>query len=107
MVLPSIYVVEPASIAESVVAVGSSNMELETLKKEHRAYAFLGRGFLSFPEEEKCISEAIIASSTDHPWESIDNTLEKILEQALGTTVNRVPVVYVSLGLLRPFMCLL
>ncbi|GKV13057.1 hypothetical protein SLEP1_g24131 [Rubroshorea leprosula] len=71
------HVVEPASMAESLVAVGSSNMEWETLKKEHRAYAFLARGFMSFPEEEKCISEAIIASSTDHPWESIDNTLEK------------------------------
>ncbi|GKV13053.1 hypothetical protein SLEP1_g24127 [Rubroshorea leprosula] len=72
------HVVEPASMAESLVAVGSSNMEWETLKKEHRAYAFLARGFMSFPEEEKCISEAIIASSTDRlPWESIDNTLEQ------------------------------
>ncbi|GLT44937.1 hypothetical protein SLA2020_188100 [Shorea laevis] len=71
------HVVEPASMAESLVAVGSSNIEWETLK-EHRAYAFLGRGFMSFPEEEKCISKAIIASSTDHfPWERIDNTLEK------------------------------
>ncbi|GLT84516.1 hypothetical protein SLE2022_027410 [Rubroshorea leprosula] len=72
------HVVEPASMAESLVAVGSSNMEWETLKKEHRAYAFLAQGFMSFPEEEKCISEAIIASSTDHfPQERIDNTLEK------------------------------
>ncbi|GLT77596.1 hypothetical protein SLA2020_491640 [Shorea laevis] len=36
-------VVEPASMAKSLVAVGSSNMEWETWKKEHRAYAFLGR----------------------------------------------------------------
>ncbi|GLT84520.1 hypothetical protein SLE2022_027450 [Rubroshorea leprosula] len=45
------HVVEPASMAESPVAVGSSNIEWETLKKEHRAYAFLGRGFMSFPEK--------------------------------------------------------
>ncbi|GLT84523.1 hypothetical protein SLE2022_027480 [Rubroshorea leprosula] len=72
------HVVEPASMAKSLLAVGSSNIEWETLKKEHRTYAFLGRGFMSFPQEEKCISEAIIASSTDHfPQERIDNTLKK------------------------------
>ncbi|GKV13052.1 hypothetical protein SLEP1_g24126 [Rubroshorea leprosula] len=46
------HVVEPASMAESLVAVGPSNMEWETLKKEHRAYAFLAQGFMSFPEKE-------------------------------------------------------
>ncbi|GKV13051.1 hypothetical protein SLEP1_g24125 [Rubroshorea leprosula] len=40
------HVVEPASMAESPVAVGSSNIEWETLKKEHRAYAFLGQAVL-------------------------------------------------------------
>ncbi|XP_022757208.1 F-box protein At4g00755-like [Durio zibethinus] len=56
---------------------GSSNfMEWEALEREHRVYASLARGFLSFAIRE-CISEAIIASSTDnHPDESIDNTLD-------------------------------
>ncbi|GLT44938.1 hypothetical protein SLA2020_188110 [Shorea laevis] len=56
-----VHVVEPAPKAESSVAVGSSTMEWEILKKEHDAYALLAERFMS--EEEKCISEAIIASS--------------------------------------------
>ncbi|XWS32241.1 hypothetical protein CRYUN_Cryun23aG0143200 [Craigia yunnanensis] len=56
---------------------GSSNfMEWKALEREHRVYAFLAHGGLSFAVGE-CISEAIIASSTDnYPEESIDNTLE-------------------------------
>ncbi|KAK6260749.1 hypothetical protein SCA6_015223 [Theobroma cacao] len=56
---------------------GPSNfMEWEALEREHRVFAFLARGCLSFGLRD-CISEAIIASSTDnYPEESIDNTLE-------------------------------
>ncbi|MBA0790879.1 hypothetical protein Gohar_015496, partial [Gossypium harknessii] len=44
--------------------------------REHRAYAFLARCCLSTTAGD-CISEAIIASSTDnYPEESICNTLE-------------------------------
>lgn len=72
------HVLEPNSIFKSTEEVGSSNLELENLKKEHRAYAFLTRGCTSFAEEQQCISEAIAASSTDnYPEESITNTLVK------------------------------
>ncbi|TYI19479.1 hypothetical protein ES332_A07G167400v1 [Gossypium tomentosum] len=56
---------------------GSSNfMEWEALEREHRAYAFLARCCLSTTAGD-CISEAIIASTTDnYPEESICNTLE-------------------------------
>ncbi|MBA0731706.1 hypothetical protein Golax_022560 [Gossypium laxum] len=56
---------------------GSSNfVEWEALEREHRAYAFLARCCLSTTAGD-CISEAIIASSTDnYPEESICNTLE-------------------------------
>ncbi|KAA3458757.1 F-box protein isoform X1 [Gossypium australe] len=59
------------------VGAGSSNfMEWEALEREHRAYAFLARCCLSTTAGD-CISEAIIASSTDnYPEESICNTLE-------------------------------
>lgn len=72
------HVVEPDGMLKSTEEVGSSNVELETLMKEHRVYAFLSRGCTSFAEEEQCISEAIVASSTDnYPEESISNTLVK------------------------------
>ncbi|GKV13050.1 hypothetical protein SLEP1_g24124 [Rubroshorea leprosula] len=45
------HVVESASITKSLVAVGTSNIEWETLKKEHRAYAVLGQRLMSFPEK--------------------------------------------------------
>lgn len=58
-------------------SVGSSkSKEWETLDREHRAYAKLGRRCASFAVED-CVSEAISASSTDNfPEESIFHTLE-------------------------------
>ncbi|KAB2595632.1 F-box protein [Pyrus ussuriensis x Pyrus communis] len=63
--------------AEEVAEVGSSkSKEWETLEREHRVYAFLARGFISF-DVRSSISKAISASSTDnYPEESIRNTLE-------------------------------
>ncbi|GKU88266.1 hypothetical protein SLEP1_g2548 [Rubroshorea leprosula] len=73
------HVVEHCCIARNPwVEGGSSNMEWETLKKEHRVYAFLARGCKSSAESEHCISEPIEASSTHlHPLEAIENTLEE------------------------------
>ncbi|KAI5564457.1 hypothetical protein POPTR_014G076200v4 [Populus trichocarpa] len=49
--------------------------EWESLKREHKAYAFLAKGSISFPFKQ-CIADAITASSTDHfPREGIRNTL--------------------------------
>ncbi|XP_011035366.1 PREDICTED: F-box protein At4g00755 isoform X2 [Populus euphratica] len=58
--------------------VGCSKfVEWETLKREHKAYAFLAQACLSFPFDD-CIKDAISASSTDnYPEESICNTLRK------------------------------
>ncbi|GLU00604.1 hypothetical protein SLE2022_179570 [Rubroshorea leprosula] len=74
------HVVEHCCVARNPqVEAGSSNMEWETLKKEHRVYAFLARGCMSFAESKDCITEAIMASSTDrYPDESIYNTLEEL-----------------------------
>ncbi|XVE77063.1 hypothetical protein DITRI_Ditri13aG0031600 [Diplodiscus trichospermus] len=71
------YVNELSDAAQEHDEAGSSNfMEWEALKKEHRVYSFFARHCLSF-DVGNCISEAIIASSTDNnPEESIDNTLE-------------------------------
>ncbi|XWS77105.1 hypothetical protein CRYUN_Cryun01aG0233800 [Craigia yunnanensis] len=71
------HVNELGGTAKGHAEAGSSNfIEWEALEREHRVYAFLARGCLSFAVRE-CISEAIIASSTDnYPEESIDNTLE-------------------------------
>ncbi|KAE8721301.1 F-box protein [Hibiscus syriacus] len=71
------HVNELSGPARGHAEAGCSNFnEWEALKREHRVYAFLARGCLSFAIRE-CISEAIIASSTDnYPEESIDNTLE-------------------------------
>ncbi|TYJ07136.1 hypothetical protein E1A91_A12G283100v1 [Gossypium mustelinum] len=50
--------------------------ELECLRKNHRIYTLLARAFNPFVRKD-CISDAIIASSTDnYPEESINNTLE-------------------------------
>ncbi|MBA0773685.1 hypothetical protein Gotri_008942 [Gossypium trilobum] len=50
--------------------------ELECLRKNHRIYTLLARAFNPFVRKD-CISEAVIASSTDnYPEESIHNTLE-------------------------------
>ncbi|KAK8557804.1 hypothetical protein V6N13_008191 [Hibiscus sabdariffa] len=58
------------------VGAGASNfMEWETLEREHRVYAFLAQQ-CSLLAVGDCISKAIVASSTDNPEESIDNTLE-------------------------------
>ncbi|GMJ01559.1 hypothetical protein like AT4G00755 [Hibiscus trionum] len=67
------------------VGAGSSNfMEWETLEREHRVYAFLAHQCLLLSVWD-CISEAIIASSTDnYPQESIDNTLEPRARVARG-----------------------
>ncbi|XVF79979.1 hypothetical protein PTKIN_Ptkin15bG0033500 [Pterospermum kingtungense] len=71
------YVNELSDTAKGHAEAGSSNyMEWKALEREHRVYAFLAQHCLSFCVR-KCISEAIIASSTDHyPEESIVNTLE-------------------------------
>ncbi|KAK9078064.1 hypothetical protein SSX86_002121 [Deinandra increscens subsp. villosa] len=51
-------------------------MEWSCLEREHRVYALLARSFTSFMRKD-CISEAIVASSTDnYPQESIHHTLE-------------------------------
>ncbi|KAL9228948.1 hypothetical protein vseg_004473 [Gypsophila vaccaria] len=57
--------------------VGSSrSVELEQLKKEHRAFASLARGLTS-SEVIECLSDATGASSTDnYPEEGVHNTLE-------------------------------
>ncbi|KAH7577853.1 hypothetical protein ACOSP7_001083 [Xanthoceras sorbifolium] len=70
-------VIELTSSTKEPTEVGSSNfMEWENLKQEHRAYAFLTRGFTSFAVKQ-LIAEAISASSTDnYPEEGIDNTLD-------------------------------
>ena len=71
------HVNELGGTAKGHAEAGSSNfMEWEALEREHRVYAFLAHGCLSFVDRE-CISEAIIASSTDnYPDESIENTLQ-------------------------------
>ncbi|XVE77056.1 hypothetical protein DITRI_Ditri13aG0031200 [Diplodiscus trichospermus] len=71
------HVNELGDAAKEHDEAGSSNlMEWEALKREHRVYSFFARRCLS-SAIGNCISEAIMASSTDHnPEESIDNTLE-------------------------------
>ncbi|KAK1559420.1 hypothetical protein Q3G72_014312 [Acer saccharum] len=69
-------VIELMSSTKNPAEVGSSNFtEWESLKKEHRAYAFLARGFTSFAVKQ-LIVEPIAASSTDNfPTENIYHTL--------------------------------
>uniref|UniRef100_A0A6N2L8T3 F-box domain-containing protein n=1 Tax=Salix viminalis TaxID=40686 RepID=A0A6N2L8T3_SALVM len=69
---------EPSCGNEKASEVGCSKfVEWETLKREHKAYAFLAQGCLLFPFKE-CILDAISASSTDnYPVESIRNTLRQ------------------------------
>ncbi|KAJ6872736.1 hypothetical protein NC651_031765 [Populus alba x Populus x berolinensis] len=71
-------VIEPSCVMEKASEVGCSKfVEWETLKREHKAYAFLAQACLSFPFDD-CIKDAISASSTDnYPEESIRNTLQK------------------------------
>lgn len=71
------HVVEVNDCEATEISVGSSNSkELETLERDHKAYAILGRSCKEFAVED-CILEAISASSTDnYPEESIQNTLE-------------------------------
>ncbi|XP_022735228.1 F-box protein At4g00755-like [Durio zibethinus] len=71
------HVNELGGTAKRHAEAGSSNfMEWEALEREHRVYALLARYCLS-SAVGNCISEAIMASSTDnYPQESIDNTLE-------------------------------
>ncbi|KAF9687778.1 hypothetical protein SADUNF_Sadunf02G0128400 [Salix dunnii] len=70
-------VIEPSCGIEKPSEFGCSKfVEWETLKREHKTYAFLAQGCLSFPLRE-CILDAISASSTDnYPVESIRNTLQ-------------------------------
>ncbi|KAF8379427.1 hypothetical protein HHK36_028862 [Tetracentron sinense] len=58
------------------MGVGSNNsMEWESLKRDHRVYAFFAQGLMSFMIKD-CSLNAISASSTDnYPEESIQNTL--------------------------------
>ncbi|KAM7277106.1 hypothetical protein ACFE04_018972 [Oxalis oulophora] len=67
--------------------IGSSNaVEWEILKKEHRAYAFLARGFKSFTVRD-IICNVICASSTDNfPEEGIRHTLEA--RERIGRTAS-------------------
>ncbi|OMO78672.1 hypothetical protein CCACVL1_14223 [Corchorus capsularis] len=71
------HVNEPTGAIKGPAEAGSStSRECEVSEREHRVFAFLARGCLSFGLRE-CISKAIIASSTDnYPEESIVNTLE-------------------------------
>ncbi|KAH8516749.1 hypothetical protein H0E87_004922 [Populus deltoides] len=71
-------VIEPSCDIEKASEVGCSKfVEWETLKREHKVYAFLVQGCMSFPFG-KCILDAISASSTDNfPEESIRNTVQQ------------------------------
>ncbi|KDP28688.1 hypothetical protein JCGZ_14459 [Jatropha curcas] len=86
-------VIEPNCGMENPSEVGcSKSVEWETLKREHRVYAFLAQGFTSFALRE-CVSDAISASSTDnYPEESIHNTLQP------GDRVARRPSYWSSKG---------
>ncbi|GLT84522.1 hypothetical protein SLE2022_027470 [Rubroshorea leprosula] len=58
------HVVEPASMAKSLVAVGPSNMERETWKKEHKPCAFFARGF---PERQMVVA----VGPSNMEWETL------------------------------------
>ncbi|XP_028756373.1 F-box protein At4g00755-like isoform X2 [Neltuma alba] len=56
--------------------VPGNPMTWDCLKRNHNVYAFLARGLAPYVRQN-CISEAVVASSTDnYPEESIQNTME-------------------------------
>ncbi|KAK9291392.1 hypothetical protein L1049_019339 [Liquidambar formosana] len=68
--------IEVKNVIEPVEFGPKFSMEWECLERDHRVYAFLAQGLTSFMRKD-CITEAIVASSTDnYPEESIQNTLE-------------------------------
>ncbi|KAK4489529.1 hypothetical protein RD792_005338, partial [Penstemon davidsonii] len=70
------HVVEVKRSVETVGTGMNDSSEWIRLEREHRVYASLTQGLISFPSKD-CISDAICASSTDnYPEESIINTLE-------------------------------
>ncbi|KAL3834487.1 hypothetical protein ACJIZ3_009223 [Penstemon smallii] len=70
------HVVEVKRPVETVGTGMNDSSEWIRLEREHRVYASLTQGLISFPCKD-CISDAICASSTDnYPEESIINTLE-------------------------------
>lgn len=70
------YIIEVKNVIEPVEVGPNVSLEWERLKRDHRVYAFLARGFTSFMTKD-CIEKSICASSTDnYPEESIHNTLE-------------------------------
>ncbi|KAK4283147.1 hypothetical protein QN277_000131 [Acacia crassicarpa] len=69
-------VIEVDNMIEPIRFVPGNPMTLDCLKRNHKVYAFLACG-LERNMRENCISEAIVASSTDnYPVESIQNTME-------------------------------
>lgn len=70
------HVIEVNDVIEPDEFKLNNSIEWRCLKRDHRIYAFLARGFDSFMRKD-CLFEAICASSTDnYPEESIQNTLE-------------------------------
>lgn len=69
-------IVEVKNTIEPLDYGNEDSSEWACLERDHRVYAFLTRGLSSFARKD-CISDAIVASSTDnYPQESIENTLE-------------------------------
>ncbi|XP_050203421.1 F-box protein At4g00755 isoform X2 [Mercurialis annua] len=82
------HVAEPNCTKNSLEIGCSNSAERETLAREHRVYAFLAHGCTSFAVRE-CISDSIIASSTDnYPEETIHNTLEPRDRVAIHNTLE-------------------
>ncbi|PPD76404.1 hypothetical protein GOBAR_DD26677 [Gossypium barbadense] len=71
-----VHTIEMNNLIDTVGHKQNDCDELECLRKNHRIYTLLARAFNPFVRKD-CISEAVIASSTDnYPEESIHNTLE-------------------------------
>ncbi|KAB1671445.1 hypothetical protein [Gossypium barbadense] len=71
-----VHTIEMNNLIDTVGHKQDDCDELECLRKNHRIYTLLARAFNPFVRKD-CISDAIIASSTDnYPEESINNTLE-------------------------------
>nr|KJB52835.1 hypothetical protein B456_008G279900 [Gossypium raimondii] len=71
-----VHTIEMNNLIDTVGHKQNDCDELECLRKNHRIYTLLAQAFNPFVRKD-CISEAVIASSTDnYPEESIHNTLE-------------------------------
>lgn len=69
-------IVEVKNTIEPLDNGNEDSSEWACLERDHRVYAFLTRSLTLFTWKD-CISDAIVASSTDnYPQESIKNTLE-------------------------------